>query len=238
MNIILLGYGKMGKEIEKIINERKHTVSFIIDIQNQPDINKINSSNTDVAIEFSGPEAAHNNILKCLDLNIPVVSGSTGWIDKYDETARSFKEKGGAFFYASNYSIGANILFKLNRDLAHIMKMFPSYEVNIEEIHHTTKLDKPSGTAISLAKGIIEEVGRKTKWELDNSSSAETIKITALRKENVPGIHTVTYESDIDILQIHHSAKGRRGLAHGAVVAAEFLMGKKGVYGMHDLLKF
>jgi 4-hydroxy-tetrahydrodipicolinate reductase len=238
MRIAIIGYGKMGKEIEKIIQERKHSISAIIDIHNQDEINKLNASNTDVAIEFSGPESAYKNILKCLELNIPVVSGSTGWIDKYDATAGLFKEKGGAFFYSSNYSIGVNILFKLNRDLAHIMNSLPAYDVDIEEIHHTTKLDKPSGTAISLAKGILEELERKKQWELDSASNEQSIKITALREENVPGVHTVTYESDIDILQIHHSAKGRRGFAFGAVLAAEFLAGKKGVFGMNDLLKF
>ena len=189
-------------------------------------------------LHFTETDGLPRNIIKCLELNVPVVSGSTGWIDKYDATAALFKEKGGAFFYSSNYSIGVNILFKLNRDLAHIMNNLPAYDVDIEEIHHTTKLDKPSGTAISLAKGIIEELGRKKQWELDSSSNEQSIKITALREENVPGIHTVTYESDIDILQIHHSAKGRRGFAFGAVLAAEFLSGKKGVFGMHDLLKF
>jgi 4-hydroxy-tetrahydrodipicolinate reductase len=238
MRIAIIGYGKMGKEIEKIILERKHSISLIIDVQNQYDFDKLKSSGTDVVIEFSGPESAHKNILRCLDLHLPVVSGSTGWIDKYEETAKQFMNKGGAFFYSSNYSLGVNILFKLNRDLAHIMNGFPAYDVNIEEIHHTTKLDKPSGTAISLAKGIIEELERKKKWELNSATSSESIKITALREENVPGVHTVTYESDIDILKIHHSAKGRRGLAYGAVMAAEFLAGKKGVFGMNDLLKF
>jgi 4-hydroxy-tetrahydrodipicolinate reductase len=238
MRIAIIGYGKMGKEIEKIILERKHSISLIIDIQNQDEFTKLITSNTDVAIEFSGPESAHQNILRCLEFNIPVVSGSTGWNDKFEVTANLFREKGGAFFYSSNYSIGANILFKLNRDLAHIMNGLPAYDVEIEEIHHTTKLDKPSGTAISLAKGIIEELDRKNKWELDSVTSGESVKITALREENVPGVHTVTYESDIDLLKIHHSAKSRRGLAFGAVMAAEFLVGKKGVYGMTDLLKF
>jgi 4-hydroxy-tetrahydrodipicolinate reductase len=238
MRVAIIGYGKMGKEIEKIVVERKHAISFIIDVQNQEDFSKLNSSNTDVVIEFSGPESAYHNILRCLELNIPIVSGSTGWIDKYEAIATLFREKGGAFFYSSNYSVGMNMLFKLNKDLAHMMNGFPAYEVDIEEIHHTTKLDKPSGTAISLAKGIIEELDRKKKWELDSSTSGESIKIAAVRKENIPGEHTVTYESDIDIIQIHHAAKGRRGLALGAVLAAEFLKGKKGVYGMNDLLKF
>lgn len=238
MRIAIIGYGKMGKEIEKILVERNHTISVIIDIQNQDDFIKLKTTNTEVAIEFSGPESAYQNILRCLELNIPVVSGSTGWIDKFEETADLFRNKGGTFFYSSNYSIGANILFKLNRELAHIMNALPAYDVEIEEIHHTTKLDKPSGTAISLANGIIKELDRKKKWELDSISNQESIKITALRKENVPGIHTVTYESDIDILKIHHSAKGRRGLALGAVMAAEFIAGKKGVFGMNDLLKF
>ena len=238
MRIAIIGYGKMGKEIEKVLNERNHSISAIIDINNYHEINKLNSSNTDVVIEFSGPESAYKNILKCMELKLPVVSGSTGWIDKYEETARLFKVSGGAFFYSSNYSIGVNILFKLNKDLARIMRALPTYNVDIEEIHHTTKMDKPSGTAISLAKGIIEEIGRKTKWELDGTGQEKAIKITALRQENVPGIHTVTYESDIDTLQIHHSAKGRRGFAFGAVLAAEFLYGKTGVYGMDDLLKF
>lgn len=238
MRIALIGYGKMGKEIEKIIAERNHTISLIIDIQNLDDFSKLKSTNTEVAIEFSGPESAHENILHCLELNIPVVSGSTGWIDKYEETANLFLEKQGAFFYSSNYSIGVNILFKLNRELAQIMNGLPSYDVEIEEIHHTTKLDKPSGTAISLAKGIMENLDRKRKWELDSATTEDSIQITAVRTENVPGVHTVTYESDIDILKIHHSAKSRRGLALGAVMAAEFLAGKKGVFGMNDLLSF
>jgi 4-hydroxy-tetrahydrodipicolinate reductase len=238
MKIAIIGYGKMGKEIEKIILERKHSISLIIDVANQHDFAKIYTSNTDIAIEFSGPESAHQNILRCLELNIPVVSGSTGWMDKYEETANLFREKNGAFFYSSNYSIGVNILFKLNKELAHIMNGLPAYDVRIEEIHHTTKLDKPSGTAISLAKGIIEELKRKKKWELDLATSGESIKIAAIRQDNVPGIHTVSYESEVDILEIHHSTKSRRGLAFGAVLAAEFLAGKKGVYGMTDLLKF
>jgi 4-hydroxy-tetrahydrodipicolinate reductase len=238
MRIAIIGYGKMGKEIEKILVERNHTISLIIDIQNQDDYVKLKTTNTEVAIEFSGPESAHQNILRCLELSIPVVSGSTGWINKYEETANLFKEKGGTFFYSSNYSIGVNILFKLNRDLAHIMNKLPEYNVGIEEIHHITKLDKPSGTAISLANGIMKELDRKKKWELDSVTAEDSIEITSRREENVPGIHTVTYESNIDIIKIHHSAKNRRGLALGAVMAAEFIAGKKGVFGMNDLLKF
>jgi 4-hydroxy-tetrahydrodipicolinate reductase len=236
MRIAIIGYGKMGKEIEKILMERNHTISIIIDIQNQEDFQKLKTTKTDVAIEFSGPESAHKNILQCLELNIPVVSGSTGWIDKYEETARLFLDKNGSFFYSSNYSVGVNILFKLNKYLAEIMDRQPEYDVEIEEIHHTTKLDKPSGTAISLAKGIVEKLKRKKSWALDSLPSGESIKISAVRKDNVPGDHTITYESSIDILKICHSAKARRGLAFGAVLAAEFLLGKKGVYGMDDLL--
>ena len=238
MKIALIGYGKMGKEIEKMALERKHQISAIIDLNNQGDLEKLSPSTTDAAIEFSNPEAAFSNVTACLKLGIPVVSGTTGWLDKMQEIHKLCKEQDGAFFYSSNYSIGVNILFKLNQELASIMNSLGSYNVSIEEIHHTTKLDKPSGTAISLAKDIIERLDRKSKWELDADSSPDALKITALRQENVPGVHTVTYESDIDILSLHHSAKGRRGFAFGAVLAAEFLQIKKGIFSMNDLLKF
>ena len=238
MRVALIGYGKMGREIEKVLLDSSHQVSLIIDLPNQADMAKLEKTTTDVAIEFSNPEAAAGNVEACIGKGIPVVCGTTGWLDRMEQMRSLCLQKGGTFFYASNYSIGMNILFKLNRELAAIMNNFPEYDVRIEEVHHTTKLDKPSGTAISLAKDVIGSLDRKTSWELDKASNPAVLRIDAIRQENVPGVHTVTYESDIDIVQIHHAAKSRRGLAFGAVMAAEFINGKKGVFGMNDLLKF
>jgi 4-hydroxy-tetrahydrodipicolinate reductase len=238
MRIAIIGYGKMGHEIEKIAIERNHLVSYCIDLQNKHDFSLLNPDNTDVAIEFSNPEAAFNNISHCLDAGIPVVSGTTGWLSQFEEAVKLCNQRKLAFFYASNYSLGVNILFKLNKELSRIMNEFTGYDVDIEEIHHTTKLDAPSGTAITLANGICENYHRKKSWELGTASSPEVIAIKAIRLENIPGVHTVTWDSDIDTLKIHHSAKGRKGLAYGAVLAAEFLKGKQGVFGMNDLLQF
>lgn len=237
MNIAILGYGKIGREIEKTAVERNHNVALIIDIENQADLNQKNLSGVDVAIDFTVPDSAYSNILKCFEHNIPVVSGTTGWLDKLEEIISVCKEKSQAFFYAPNYSPGVNIFMYLNRYLAEIMNRFPDYEITIEETHHKQKLDAPSGTAIKLANDIIPAVGRKSKWEPDNTSDKSSIKITSIRKEDVMGVHKITYDSPMDIIEIQHSAKSRKGFALGAVLAAEFIKGKKGYYTLNDLLQ-
>jgi 4-hydroxy-tetrahydrodipicolinate reductase len=238
MNIALIGYGKMGKEIEQICLERHHTVPLIIDIHNQHEFTTENLKKVDVAIEFSRPETTVGNIRKCFAADVPVVCGTTGWLEHFDAIKQECISGGKTFFYASNYSLGVNIFFKVNQFLAKMMNSFPQYEVEMEEVHHTQKLDAPSGTAISLAKDIIAGLDRKKHWQLDGQDSADALKITAIRRDPVPGIHTIKYDSIVDYIEMTHSAKSRKGFAFGAVLAAEFVKGKKGVFSMDDLLKF
>ena len=238
MNIALIGYGKMGKEIEKIAIARNHKITLIIDINNIADLNIENLSKADVAIEFTTPHTAIDNYLKCFEAGIPVVSGTTGWLQRYDEVITLCKKYNSAFFYASNFSLGVNIFFKLNAYLARIMNKYDNYNVEIEEIHHTQKLDAPSGTAITLANDIIKNITRKQKWELNTEDKINNLNIRAIRQDAIPGIHTIKYESEVDFIQITHSAKNRQGLALGAVMAAEFIKNKKGIFSMNDLLKF
>lgn len=238
MKIALIGYGKMGKEIEQVALQRNHSFPLIIDINNQNDLTVENLQGVDVAIEFTNPDTAVNNIKKCFEANVPVVCGTTGWLQKFEEIKTQCIKEDKTLFYTSNYSLGVNIFFKMNEFLAKMMNNFPQYEVEMEEIHHIQKLDAPSGTAISLAEGIIKNMDRKAKWELDNQTSGEAIKITAVRRDTVPGTHMILYDSDVDLIEITHSAKNRKGLALGAVLAAEFVKGKKGVLSMDDLLKF
>lgn len=236
MKIALLGYGKMGKEIEKIALDRKHSIVLKIDINNLNELTVKNLKKADVAIDFSFPESAYANILKCFEAEIPVVCGTTGWLDKYDEVIKCCNENKKTFFYASNYSIGVNIFFRLNKYLAEIMNRFQTYEPSMTEIHHIHKLDAPSGTAITLAESIIEKVERKTKWELNKASAPENLKIEALREGEVPGTHIIKYDSDVDFIEIKHLAKSRQGFALGAVFAAEFIQDKKGYFTMSNLL--
>lgn len=233
MNIALLGYGKMGKAIESIAESRGHTIVLKI---NEKD-SDYSFHNVDVAIDFSIPNAAVGNITKCLENNVPIISGTTGWLNKYDDMVALCKAKNGSFLYASNFSLGVNIFFELNRQLARMMKDFPQYGVSIEEIHHTQKLDAPSGTAISLANQIIEQSDYVT-WQLGQTTEKDQIGITAKRIENVPGTHEITYASNVDNIQIKHTAHSREGFALGAVVAAEWIVGKKGVFTMKDVLQF
>ncbi len=230
MKIALLGYGRMGKEIEKIALQRGHSITIKDDGHKKYDI-----SLADIAIDFSVPNAAFKNISKCINNNVPVISGTTGWLENYDKVVSLCLKKNGAFIYASNFSLGVNIFFELNNQLAKMMDVLKDYNVSIEEIHHTKKLDAPSGTAITLADGIIEN-SSKEKWELDGKSSEEIIPITAKRIENIPGTHTVSYQSEVDTLVIKHTAHSRKGFALGAVIAAEWLANKKGVYTMKDVL--
>ena len=220
MKAAIIGYGKMGREIEKILLERGLSVALVIDTDNASDLNAANLAQADVALEFTMPTTAYGNIRTCIENATPVVSGTTGWTDRLPELQELCREKGGALFYASNYCLGVNLMFRLNRRLARMMERFDAYDVRIEEIHHTQKKDAPSGTAITLAEGIISEIGRKTGWVNEPSDDHSQIVDTSLREGAVPGTHTVTNESDV-----------------GAVVAAEFLCGKKGVYTMDDLLK-
>jgi 4-hydroxy-tetrahydrodipicolinate reductase len=230
MKIALLGYGRMGKEIEKIAISRGHNIVIKKDLDDKIDINL-----ADVAIDFSVPKAAFSNISNCLNHQVPVISGTTGWLDKYEDAISLCKEKKGAFMYASNYSLGVNIFFELNKQLAKMMKAVEGYEISMEEIHHTKKLDAPSGTAITLAKGIIENTS-KSNWELNEKTSKENIPIIAKRIPDVPGTHSVWYTSEEDTIEIKHTAHSRKGFALGAVIAAEWISGKTGVFSMKDVL--
>lgn len=237
MKIALLGYGKMGKEIEKIALERGHNIVLVIDINNTKDLTIHNLKKADVAIDFSIPESAFDNILLCFEAGVPIVSGTTGWLDKFNVISKICRDKNQTFFYASNYSLGVNLFFHLNRYLAKIMDGFESYDISMTEIHHTQKLDAPSGTAITLANDIIQHINRKKNWELTDNPAKNSIGIKALREGSVPGTHIINYDSEIDYIEIKHVAKGRKGFAFGAVLAAEFIKGKKGMFSMDDLLK-
>jgi len=238
MNIALIGYGKMGKTIEQFAISRGHKIVSIIDINNPDDFDSPAFKSADVAIEFTIPDTAFGNYMKCFAANIPVVSGTTGWLNHLDEIKRMCKEEGQTFFYASNFSIGANILFALNKYLAKIMDKFSAYDVSITETHHIHKLDAPSGTAITLAEGILDNVERKKRWTLGTEEQPTDLPIHAIREGEIPGIHEIVYESDVDSVSIKHDAKSRAGLALGAVVAAEFTAGKKGFLGMDDMFTF
>lgn len=235
MKIALIGYGKMGKEIEQIALSRGHEIVFTSNhaITNSSD--QINSA--DVAIEFSQPDAAANNILACFDLGIPVVVGTTGWYNRLNEIKSEAESKGGTLLYATNFSIGVNILFHINEKLASIMNDVQEYEPSIQEIHHLQKLDKPSGTAITIAEGILQNLDRKKQWTLDEPS-VDDLHIDVLREPEVPGTHIIKYDSEVDFIEIKHEAKSRKGFALGAVKAAEWLQNKKGVFTMKDFLKF
>ena len=248
MKAAIIGYGKMGREIEKILLERGHQIGLIIDQQNASDLDREHLQGIDVALEFTTPQTAYENIRRCIDAGVAVVSGTTGWTDRLEELRRYCLEKGGAMFYASNYCLGVNLMFRLNRQLAAMINRFDGYDVRIEEVHHTQKKDAPSGTAITLAEGILSELKCKSGWVNRMAEPGSTfqpapdddpsqIVITSIREGMVPGIHTITYESEDDCIELKHTIKNRRTLAQGAVVAAEFLCGKRGVYSMDDLLK-
>jgi 4-hydroxy-tetrahydrodipicolinate reductase len=236
MKILLLGYGKMGKTIEKIALERGHTIVGKIDLNNREEMNLLNTADVDAAIEFSSPEAAFENITYCLKKGWAVVSGTTGWLEHRSEIEKICKEQNGAFFYASNYSIGVNLFFRLNRQLARLMNGH-AYQSSMTEIHHIHKLDAPSGTAITLAEGIIAETETLDGWKLAPDEEEGYLQITSLREGEVPGTHIVRYKSEVDTIEISHTAHSRAGFALGAVVSAEWLPGRYGVFGMDDLLK-
>lgn len=236
MNIALIGYGKMGKEIEKIAVSRGHTVNLIIDIDNPEDLTAENLKKSDVAIEFTIPGSAPGNYFKCFEAGVPVVSGTTGWLHKKDEVYEKCKETGGTFFYGSNFSVGVNLFFELNRKLAELMAPRTEYNASMSETHHTQKLDSPSGTAITLAEGIVENIPRIKKWVNNQEAASGELNIQSIRRGEVPGIHTIRYESDVDSIEITHDAKTRKGFAFGAVLAAEYCKDHSGILTMKDLL--
>ena len=236
MNIALIGYGKMGKAIETIAIERGHTVNLKIDISNLAQFTTANLQQCNVAIEFTGPETAAENINRCLHAGVPVICGSTGWLHKLETVTQLCKEVDGALLYASNFSIGVNLFFELNEHLARLMKNYPDYDVQIEEIHHTQKKDAPSGTAISIADQLLEINSHKKKWVNRDASVPEELSIISKRIDPAAGTHSVKYSSAIDDIEIIHTAHNRQGFATGAVLAAEFIQHKKGIYGMKDVL--
>jgi 4-hydroxy-tetrahydrodipicolinate reductase len=235
MKIILLGYGKMGKIIERIARERGHEISARIDIDNQHEFDTVKG---DVAIEFSHPDAAFENVRRTLLMGIPVVCGTTGWLERKPDIEALCKSQDGAFFYASNYSLGVNIFFKVNEFLARVMNNFGDYTVEMDEIHHTQKKDAPSGTAITLAEGVMKHMTRKKRWTNEESENAADLFIKSFRIADVPGTHVVKYSSPVDDIEIKHIAHSREGFATGAVLVAEWIRDKRGVLSMDDFLKF
>ncbi len=231
MKIGLFGYGKMGKMIEQIALERGHQIVAKVDV----DAKDVDFTTMDVAIDFSTPAAAYQNITDCFENGVPVISGTTGWLERYQEAIDICEKNGGAFIYASNFSLGVNLFFELNTQLARMMSNLEEYKVSMEEIHHTQKLDAPSGTAITLAEAIMDNSSYKN-WQLESAQEESTIPITSKREGMVPGTHTISYESDVDKLEIKHVAHNRKGFALGAVVAAEWIQGKTGVFSMKDVL--
>jgi 4-hydroxy-tetrahydrodipicolinate reductase len=236
MKIALIGYGKMGHMIEEIALQRGHEIVLKIDVNNQQDFNKENIAKADVAIEFTGPESAFNNVMKCLQFGVPAVSGSTGWNNKIDEAKAYCKENNGSFLQTSNFSIGVNIFFEVNELLAKLMASQPEYDVTLREIHHTAKKDAPSGTAVTLAEQVLANLPRKKNWINEPAVSKEQLPIISERIDPAPGTHYVKYSSEVDDIEIIHTAHSRKGFALGAVLAAEYISDKKGIFSMKDVL--
>ena len=245
MNIALIGYGKMGKTIERFAMERGHEIVLKISSDKLDELTVSNLKKADVAIDFSTPDAAINNIYTCFDANVPLVMGTTGWYGELQKIKDECLNRNNSFLYGSNFSIGVNLFFHLNEVLAKMMNNYPAYDVQVEEIHHTQKLDSPSGTAITITEGIIDQLDRKTEWvnELDGKADVEVLKqdqvlIASQRIENIPGTHSVVYSSEVDEIEIKHTAHNRAGFALGAVVAAEWLQNKQGFYSVTDIFNF
>lgn len=239
MKIAILGYGKMGKEVEKAALKRGHEIVLKVDLANPDDLRPEKLRLADAAIEFTTPQTAPGNMEACFKAGLPVVVGTTGWYEQFDRLAARCRQENGTLFHATNFSIGVAIFFHMNRVLAGIMDRHESYQVSMEEIHHTQKLDAPSGTAITAAEAILEQISRKKGWENGEKASAEDqLLITSLRQENVPGTHTVSYRSAIDSIQLKHTAFSREGFASGAVAAAEWVKDRKGIFTMNDMLRF
>lgn len=238
MNIALIGYGRMGHEIESIALERGHKIRKIIDVDNQVDLNPEGFAEIDVAIEFSSPESAFENVIKCLKMRKPVVSGTTGWVQKYDQAVDICTVNKTSFIHSSNFSVGVNILFRLNTELAKIMDRHKEYTPDIEEIHHVKKLDAPSGTAITLAESIKNNHEGYDGWCFDDNKKEAFIPVRSVREGTVPGTHSITWDSEIDSISLRHEAKSRKGFALGAVLAAEYICVRQGVFTMNDVLGF
>jgi 4-hydroxy-tetrahydrodipicolinate reductase len=236
MKIALIGYGKMGKAIEAVALEKGHEIVFKIDVSNAAEFTKELASKADVAIEFTGPHSAVQNILQCIEYGLPVVSGSTGWLNEWSQVENACKAKNSSLVYSSNYSIGVNLFFEVNKQLAKLMDPYLNYDVSMTEIHHTEKKDAPSGTAITLAEQILENLGRKETWVNDAANNPNEISIVSERIDPAPGTHTVTYSSPIDTIEITHTAHTRQGFAAGALMAAEFAATRKGIFTMKDVL--
>ncbi|EMR01911.1 4-hydroxy-tetrahydrodipicolinate reductase [Cesiribacter andamanensis] len=236
MNIALIGYGKMGQAIEALALAAGHSISHRIGIHNTDELQQISSATTDVAIEFTHPEAAYANVMHCLQQGVPVVCGTTGWLEQKAEVEAWVQAHGGAFFWASNFSIGVNLFFQVNQYLARLMEKVPGYEVQIEEIHHIHKKDAPSGTAITLAEGILQELSRKKGWANELKEDPETLPIISIREAEVPGTHSIRWQSATDLLELKHEAFSRQGFASGALQVAQWLPGRTGVFGMDDFL--
>jgi 4-hydroxy-tetrahydrodipicolinate reductase len=238
MNIALIGYGRMGHEIETTALRRGHVIKLKIDIDNAGALNSENLKNVDAVIEFTSPHSALGNVLVCLENRVPVVCGTTGWLDDYGKAVEVCRANNTSFIHSSNFSIGVNLLFRLNAELAKLMQRYGEYSVSIEEIHHTKKLDAPSGTAITLAKGITENHPGYDGWAFPENAAEKMLPLKAVREGDVPGTHLVTWDSEIDTLTLKHEAKNRKGLALGAVIAAEFIKGREGVFTMNDVMGF
>lgn len=236
MKVAIIGYGTMGHEIERVLEERGHTVLLTVDAGEQAKLDAQTLAQADVAIEFTTPSTAFGNVEACLRAGIPVVCGTTGWNERIEEVEKLCKALNGTFFWSSNFSIGVNILFRVSEYLARIMDKFPEYGVSMREVHHTRKKDSPSGTAVTLAEGIMRNIERTREWVNYETTCPSALGIVSVREGDVAGIHEVTYASEADTITLCHSAKGRRGFAVGAVVAAEFAIGRKGVLTMDDML--
>lgn len=236
MKIGLIGYGKMGKIIERIALERGHSIDLKVDISNPEDLNKDNLQKLDVVIEFTRPESAISNIYKCFEAQTPVVCGTTGWLDKLEQVKTEMDKNNATLFYASNFSLGVNLFFEMNKKLAMLMNPFNDYLPSVEETHHIQKLDAPSGTALTIAEDMLENLDSKNSWSLGEQKNESDLPISAIRRGYIPGTHIVTYESPVDEISLQHKAKSREGFAFGAVLAAEYLKSKKGLHQMKDLL--
>ena len=236
MRIALIGYGKMGKAIEEVALQRGHEIVIKIDQPNLNEFTKENMAKAEAAIEFTSPHTAYDNVKKCLEFDVPVICGSTGWTERLEEMKNICTDKNGAFIYSSNYSVGVNIFFEVNKKLAALMAPHPAYEVILEETHHTQKKDAPSGTAITLAEQILEQVKRKKQWVNEISDNTKDLEIISQRIDPAPGTHSIKYSSAIDDIEIIHTAHNRKGFATGAVLAAEFLKDRKGFFTMKDVL--
>lgn len=237
MKIALIGYGKMGQMIEEVALQRGHEIVLKINIDNVEDFTEENVKKADVAIEFTSPDSAFENVKRCLQFGVPVVCGSTGWNDRLDEAKALCLQQNSAFLHASNFSIGVNIFFQVNKFLAKMMASQPDYEVSLKEIHHTQKKDAPSGTAVTLAEQVLQNIGRKKTWVNEASNKTEDLSIISERIDPAPGTHYVTYSSAVDDIEIIHTAHNRKGFALGAVLAAEFIAGRKGIFTMDDVLQ-